>query len=268
MKPYSVYLLETGCPAEPPVFPKGASELAVSLLGPLLLLRFRRRQSRRRAAGQRAGGRGKPVSRPAGAGFRPLPARRCPPAGGRPGRPAGAAGRDPAERVLLYPLSQVFLADPAGPAPAAGAPGGRGDPPLRGPHGHGPVPGPPQDPAAAAQGGTAGAADLGGSLNRLLAGALRADRGPARAGPLPEQPDADVRRQPLALRPAGLQRAGEPVRPPEPRAHARRGNPHRARRHGQELLPGRGHRGRRLRGGLGPVPRRQRARGAVVYQSI
>jgi hypothetical protein len=111
MKSYSIYLLEAGCPPEPPVFPKvlpssrfpfwghycfydfaaanlyGAAEGSLRLVG----------DSRFRELQELVSSRSLPVE------LHLLET--------GPGLPDLLAG-DPAENVLLYPLSQVFLADP------------------------------------------------------------------------------------------------------------------------------------------------------------
>ncbi len=111
MKSYSVYLLETGCPAEPPVFPKslpsslfpfwghycfydfaaanldGAAEGSLHLVG----------DGRFRALQELLAARSLPVELHLLEDSAQLPE---------------LLAADPAERILLYPLSQVFLAEP------------------------------------------------------------------------------------------------------------------------------------------------------------
>jgi hypothetical protein len=111
MKPYSVYLLEAGCPVEPPVFPRsipcsqfpfwghycfydfatanlgGAAEGSVRVVG----------ESRFRELQELVSAHSLPAE------LHLLEA---------PGGLLELLTADQAERVLLYPLSQVFLADP------------------------------------------------------------------------------------------------------------------------------------------------------------
>ncbi len=111
MKSYSVYLLEAGCPAEPPVFSKGLPSSLFPFWGHYCFYDFAAANldgapegslhvvgdSRFRELQELASSRSLPVE------LHLLEA--------GPALPDLLAG-DPAERVLLYPLSQVFLAEP------------------------------------------------------------------------------------------------------------------------------------------------------------
>jgi hypothetical protein len=112
MKPYSVYLLEAGCPVEPPVFPKGVPSSLFPFWGHYCFYDF--------AAANLSGAPEGCVQVIGESRFRGLPEI----VSGRSPAfcvqllddgPAGLqrlAAADPAEKVLIYPLSQVFLADP------------------------------------------------------------------------------------------------------------------------------------------------------------
>jgi hypothetical protein len=111
MKPYSVYLLEAGCPAEPPVFPKSIPSSQFPFWGHYCFYDF--------AAANLDGAPQGSVHVVGESRFRELQelvsARSLPAELHLLEDPAGLLGllvSDPAERVLLYPLSQVFLADP------------------------------------------------------------------------------------------------------------------------------------------------------------
>ena len=111
MKPYSVYLLEAGCPAEPPVFPKGLPSSQFPFWGHYCFYDF--------AAANLDGAPEGSVHVVGESRFRELQelvSARSLPAELHlledPGGLLGLLASDPAERVLLYPLSQVFLADP------------------------------------------------------------------------------------------------------------------------------------------------------------
>ncbi len=111
MKSYSVYLLEAGCPAEPPVFPKQLPSSRFPFWGHYCFYDF--------AAANLDGAPAGSLRVIVDSRFRELPelaAARSLPVQLHlleegPGLPELLAG-DPADKVLLYPLSQVFLAEP------------------------------------------------------------------------------------------------------------------------------------------------------------
>ena len=112
MKSYSVYLLEAGCPAEPPVFPKGLPSSQFPFWGHYCFYDFAAANLDGALEGSvhvfgdsRFRGMQELVS------SRSLPAELRQFEDGQSGLPDLLAS-DPAEKVLLYPLSQVFLAEP------------------------------------------------------------------------------------------------------------------------------------------------------------
>jgi hypothetical protein len=112
MRSYSVYLLEAGCPAEPPVFPKGLPSSQFPFWGHYCFYDF--------AAANLDGTPEGSVHVVGDSRFRGLQelvsARSLPVELNQFEDGAGELfdllANDPSERVLLYPLSQVFLADP------------------------------------------------------------------------------------------------------------------------------------------------------------
>jgi len=111
MKPYSVYLLEAGCPPEPPVFPKSLPSSQFPFWGHYCLFDFASAnlagavegclhlvgESRFRGLQELAAARSLPAQVHLLEDARLLPE---------------LLAADPADRILLYPLSQVFLAEP------------------------------------------------------------------------------------------------------------------------------------------------------------
>jgi hypothetical protein len=111
MKAYSVYLLEAGCPAEPPVFPKSIPSSQFPFWGHYCFYDF--------AVANLDGapeGSLHVVGESRFRGLQELVSARSLPAElhllEAPDGLQDLLAGDPAERVLLYPLSQVFLADP------------------------------------------------------------------------------------------------------------------------------------------------------------
>jgi hypothetical protein len=111
MKPYSVYLLEAGCPAEPPVFPRSIPCSQFPFWGHYCFYDF--------AAANLDGapeGSVRVVGENRFRGLQELVSAHSPAAELHLLESASGLlellAADPAERVLLYPLSQVFLADP------------------------------------------------------------------------------------------------------------------------------------------------------------
>jgi hypothetical protein len=112
MKPYSVYLLETGCPADPPVFSKGAPSSQFPFWGHYCFFDF--------AAANLDGALEQSVQVVGDSRFRDLQevvSVRSPGVAVRLLEDGladlqGLLAADPAEKILIYPLSQVFLAEP------------------------------------------------------------------------------------------------------------------------------------------------------------
>jgi hypothetical protein len=111
MKSYSVYLLEAGCPAEPPVFPKALPSSQFPFWGHYCFYDFAAANLDGAAEGSLhllADSRFRELQELVSSRFLPVELHLW---GEGPGLPELLA-EDTAERVLLYPLSQVFLAEP------------------------------------------------------------------------------------------------------------------------------------------------------------